>query len=62
MVKDYPEIRQVVIQYVDGCATGDVENEKLELILKTVLTARAALTGLLQSSFKCLIFIVSGLC
>lgn len=50
------------MQYIDSCTTGYIENEKLELILKAVLTARAALTGLLQSSFKCFIFIVSGLC
>ena len=25
MIKDYREIREVVMQYVNGCAAGDVE-------------------------------------
>lgn len=28
MVKDYQEIKDVVMQYVNGCATGDVELAK----------------------------------
>ena len=26
MIKDYQEIKEVVMQYVNGCATGDVES------------------------------------
>ncbi|WP_289199573.1 nuclear transport factor 2 family protein [Bacteroides acidifaciens] len=28
MIKDYKEIKEVVMQYVNGCATGDVELAK----------------------------------
>lgn len=28
MIKDYQEIKEVVMQYVNGCATGDVELTK----------------------------------
>lgn len=28
MIKDYQEIKEVVMQYVDGCATGNVELAK----------------------------------
>ena len=28
MIKDYREIREVVMQYVNGCAAGDVELAK----------------------------------
>lgn len=28
MIKDYQEIKEVVMQYVDGCARGDVELAK----------------------------------
>lgn len=28
MIQDYKEIKEVVMQYVNGCATGDVELTK----------------------------------
>lgn len=31
MVKDYQEIKQVVMQYIDSCTTGYIEKERTDL-------------------------------